>query len=163
MTWRRAILGWTMLLYLRAKSLLLLWPMFSSVSTQKFEFLVDLTRNRKRQFYLKSFPKLRRDVLFSGQKRRMNWSDLFTMKKWNENWGETADTFILQRMTLSGRSLIKHVQTWKHDSVVEHTQGEVAIVCMDNHFVRNVVSVIKSTIVWNGYKTERGLQNNYHN
>ena len=113
--------------------------MFSSVSTQKFEFLVDLTRNRKRQFYLISFPKLRQDVLFSGQKRRMNWSDLFTVKKWNENWGETADTFILQRMTLSGRSLIKHVQTWKHDSVVQHTQGELAIVCMDKHFVRNVL------------------------
>ena len=84
-------------------------------------------------------------------------------KKWNENCGEIADTFILQRMTLSGRSLVKHVQTWKHDSVVQHTQGKLAIVCMDKHFVRNVVSVIKSTIVWNGYKTERGLQNNYHN
>jgi len=76
---------------------------------------------------------------------------------------KTADTFILQRVTLSGRSLIKHVQTWKHDSVVQHTQGELAIVCMEKHFVRNVVSGIKSTIVWNGYKTERGLQNNYHN
>ena len=31
--------------------------MFSSFSTQKFEFLVDLTRNGKRQFYLKSFKK----------------------------------------------------------------------------------------------------------
>ena len=121
--------------------------MFSSISIQKFEFLVDLTRNGKRQFYLKSFPKLTQNVLFSGKKRRKNWSDLFTMKKSNENWGETADTFILQRMTLCGRSLIKHVQTEKNDSVVQHTQGELAIVCMDKHFVRNVVSVIKSTIV----------------
>ena len=123
----------------------------------KFEFLVDLTENGKRQFYLESFPKVTQNVLLRGQKRRKNWSDLFTMKKWNENWVETADTFILQRMTLSGRSLIKHVQTWKHNSVVQHTQGELGIVCMDKHFVRNVVSVIESTIVWNGYKTERGL------
>jgi len=34
---------------------------------------------------------------------------------------------------------------------------------MDKHFVRNVVSGIKSTIVWNSYKTERGLQNYDHN
>ena len=49
-----------------------------------------------------------------------------------------------------------------HDSVVQQTQGELAIVCMDKHFVRNVVSGIKSTIVWNGYKTERGVQNYDH-